>query len=609
MMSRVAVVAIAVQVMMVTSCVTAPSRVDVNALVKRLGPVDARHELEVRIVDDPKDIAARLALAKLCEEQKRPSQALEQLEAVIRVGGPIGTRWHDEDRARFARLLYARGLERTTRGAPTAIDDMERARSYGAKVSDAEIASARLANALVHVRHIDAKERATGIAMLKKLGKVPASRGELGAWLWSIGAKRAAWEELAAWHDATKAPRDERLQIAYLVARAWWTPYDGLPPTVDELVGPERCRYGACKASDLVQNGTWSEAIAALRYAPPRKVTDPQEAYAWLVITLAEALRGEGSWAALYAGRVDVNAIAIVQLPPSGRAAFALVTGRDVSDTPNDGSIAGRFLAAGVAAARGGKAEEVRGLLGNLAETRDGLALVAAAAEAQPLDAPYAAGVARFVAARTGEQRLDRVKAILDGYARDPLIADRLARDVVAEHADAAAGHAFVATLFDAIEDPARARESWQAAVDDSPGEPAYVRGLAEAIARAKDPDAALVFATQAAAAAGDPAPVWIAIARALHGVGADVHALQAARFALDLASGETIADALDVAIVATDALGRPAGDLRTRRARVAPPLVDAMQRDVTTKTKAQLVELAGDPDIDVARAAIRALR
>src|SRR5689334_8604798 len=156
MMSRVAFVAMMV---MATSCVTAPKRIDLNALVKRLGPVDARHELEVRIVDDPKDIAARLALAKLCEQQKRPSQAIEQLEAVVRLGGPVGTRWHDEDRARFAGLLHARGLERTKRGAPTALGDLERARTYGAKVGDAEIADAQLAGAIVHVRHIDAKER------------------------------------------------------------------------------------------------------------------------------------------------------------------------------------------------------------------------------------------------------------------------------------------------------------------------------------------------------------------------------------------------------------------------------------------------------------------
>ncbi|HLL22083.1 MAG TPA: hypothetical protein VK427_08125, partial [Kofleriaceae bacterium] len=75
-----------------TACgVTAPARVDLAALVKRLGPIDARHELELRIVKDPKDVAALLALAKLAEDQGRPSQALTALDAVVQLGGPVGT--------------------------------------------------------------------------------------------------------------------------------------------------------------------------------------------------------------------------------------------------------------------------------------------------------------------------------------------------------------------------------------------------------------------------------------------------------------------------------------------------------------------------------------
>src|SRR5512144_141466 len=88
------------------SCgVRAPSRIDVTALVKRRGEADARGELAARIVADPKDIAARLALATLEDKTGRPSGALEQLEAVAALSGPVGIRWHDEDRARFANLL------------------------------------------------------------------------------------------------------------------------------------------------------------------------------------------------------------------------------------------------------------------------------------------------------------------------------------------------------------------------------------------------------------------------------------------------------------------------------------------------------------------------
>jgi tetratricopeptide (TPR) repeat protein len=172
------------------------------------------------------------------------------------------------------------------------------------------------------------------------------------------------------------------------------------------------------------------------------------------------------------------------------------------------------------------------------------------------------------------------VAPIVAGYARDPGVAERLARDAVAEADDGAAAQAAVGMTFSLLGDPARARTAWQAAVDLSP-EPAYVRGLAEAIARAGDPDAALVYGTTAAAASGDPAVVWIELARALAEVGAHVHALEAARYAIDLAGADTIADALDVAIASSRALERDAqaNELAQRRARVAP-LLDTGARD-----------------------------
>jgi hypothetical protein len=260
--------------------------------------------------------------------------------------------------------------------------------------------------------------------------------------------------------------------------------------------------------------------------------------------------------------------------------------------------------------------------------------------------------IARYLGARfdlTDDRTRELARTILRAYAVDPLRADRFARDAVASNVDAAAGHAWLGALYDAIQDPARARASWQAAVDASPGEPAYVRGLAIAIARANDPDAALVFGTQAAAASGDPSRVWIELAEALHGVGANVHALEAARYAIDLATAETAARAFEIAIAASDALGRNAQavDLRARRATVAPPVlveraddptatvsagIDRMfvtarwnPRDIAIRIAlldalvasdarrnvviADLVRLAGDRDIERGRAAVRALR
>ncbi|MEJ7604225.1 MAG: hypothetical protein WKG01_40570 [Kofleriaceae bacterium] len=101
------------------SCrVRTPAPLDVAALVNRQGPVEARRSLALRVVAEPKDVAARLALATLADQQGRPSEAIEQLEAVVALDGPLGIRWRATDRARLARLVAARGRTRLQRGAP-----------------------------------------------------------------------------------------------------------------------------------------------------------------------------------------------------------------------------------------------------------------------------------------------------------------------------------------------------------------------------------------------------------------------------------------------------------------------------------------------------------
>ncbi|HEY5952705.1 MAG TPA: hypothetical protein VIV40_44705, partial [Kofleriaceae bacterium] len=126
--------------------------------------------------------------------------------------------------------------------------------------------------------------------------------------------------------------------------------------------------------------------------------------------------------------------------------------------------------------------------------------------------------------------------------------------------------------LFDALGDPGRARLAWQAAVELS-AEPAFVRGLAETAARTGDGPAALVFATQAAAASGDPAVDWVGVASALVDAGQYVDALTAARSAIDLAGPEVLPRALDLAIAASQAVGRQAqaDALLAQRARLTP--------------------------------------
>jgi hypothetical protein len=182
------------------------------------------------------------------------------------------------------------------------------------------------------------------------------------------------------------------------------------------------------------------------------------------------------------------------------------------------------------------------------------------------------AAAVRYATTRITGTNLSALMSVADAYRRDPAIADRLAREHVDRSVDAAAGHAALGSLFDALGDPARARTHWQAAAEASP-EPAFLRGLAESAARTGDGPAALVFATAAAAASGDPAVVWAAVASDLFEANQLPDSLTASRSALDLAGPDILPFALDTAIATSRALGRTqqADALLVQRAQLAP--------------------------------------
>lgn len=573
-------------------CVRAPTPLDVAALVRERGVDQARAALEIRVLDDPRDVQARLALAKLADDTKRPSQAIEQLEAVIGLGGPIGTRWHAGDRARMARLLARRGQVRLARGAATALDDLQRARSFGATVTDDELARARAAIALAQLRHVDAKERAKGHRALAELANaafaepswlgakaapVPRDRGLFGIWLWEQGARRAAWEALDDWRATTSA-KGGPIHDAYLRAFAWWHPLDARPPADADRIGAERCRFAAASCDPIAALAGPPAEGAALAVAPipTTRTTDPTIAAAWLALTLPQALRGEVAWGAAVAARVDVSAIELAAVPPYAREAFAKLTRQStpgVLDAALDELRPPERLV--VAAGRvldGSTVAHVRTALGELATTTEGAALLAMVSPTRETPAVLSldAALAAYVGAR-GTQVV-ALDPVIEAYRRDPAIADRLARTLVMQADDAAAVQAALGALFEALADPGRARTAWEAAAALSP-EPAFLRGLSRAAARAGDPDAALIHATTAAAAAGDPAVVWIELARALEGVRQHVHALEAARSAIDLAGLDTLPAALDVAAAASEALGRTeqATGFQRRRAQLGP--------------------------------------
>jgi tetratricopeptide (TPR) repeat protein len=467
--------------------VRAPSPIDVPSLLAHRGPIEARRDLVIRVLADPKDIAAHLALASL-DEKTRPSEAVDHLLFVEIHGGPLGPLWHDSDRARLSRLLSARGHERVQRGAPSGLADLQHAITLGAPIPRSDLDTATKAAAISQLRHVDPDERRRARAHLSAPID-PTARGNFGAWAWTVGARREAYEQLAAWH-ASSAPRDPTLELAYLRALAWWQPADVAPPPD---AGPTRCFF------------------ASAGCAPPAEDPPPSS------------------------------------LPPP------------------------------------------------------------------PSAQPRAWAATRYALSRTSSSRLD-LYSVAAAYARDPSISDSRALDFISAAPDAASAHATVAALFDALGDPARARTHWQAAVDASP-EPAFLWGLAESAARSNDGPAALIHATAAAAAWGDPAVVWSSVARALEERGLHVDALTAARSALDLGDVETLSSALDTAISASLALGRPTQDLTHQRARLPqdPDLAEALAAihalpNAVTLARAWVISRSHPRDADLRAAMFSAL-
>jgi len=585
----------------------APALIDVEALLRARGPIDARRELVIRVAADPRDVAAHLALAALAEQLRRPSEAVDALEVVVALGGPLGVRWHADDQARLARLIAARGRARLARGAATALADLERARRLGALIGDDELRLARAAGAIVALRHSDAEVRDAGRRTLAELsqgtspgaddrasrdwlgarrGATPEQRGRFGAWLWKQGARRAAWDELAAWRAAAGASREPGLDEAFLAAARWWTPLDRPGPPVGDAGGAMRCAFARCAPREVAGDDATERAYLLAPLPPP--VRDPVDAAALVIITLHQALRGEASWGAALAARIDLAAFAEpaqrAALPGFARSVIAWLAGNDAPprSAPGDGATPDQRLV--IAAARvleGGGSDEITGL-GDDGPYADALRAMVTPRPPFAGDA-RADAAARHAIAGTETANLEQLRDIAAAFGREPAIADRLAGEAVAGAVDAAEMHATLGALFDAIGDPARARAAWQAAVDGG-AESGFVRGLAEAQARQGDGDAALITATSAAASSGDPAVVWTAVAQALAGAGRYVHALDAARSAIDLAGPETLAAALDVASAASRSLGRDAqaAALAAQRARIAPAGGGLGDRDPT---------------------------
>ncbi|MGE3769303.1 MAG: hypothetical protein AB7L94_44030, partial [Kofleriaceae bacterium] len=386
---------------------------------------------------------------------------------------------------------------------------------------------------------------------------------------------------------------------------AWWTPLEGALPPTAEMVGPARCRFVACSAADVLDEKDSvrrAEGIAAIRVGPLAPTTNGRDAAAWAWLTLSEAMIDtkldgderralsdavlDGGWGRRLAQRVTLEGLDRQAVPAFARPVLARLAGAQAAGVP-DGALGElatwqRMVVAAERALDGASRAQIEAALGDAAAQPEGQRILAIVAPGVPAFAGDArdAAIENYLGAREHALpgalalALPEARRIAIAYRRDPAVAERLARDVVARAPDAAAAYAALGALWSVLDDPQRARIAWQAAVDASP-EPAFVRGLADACARASDPDAALIHGTAAAAALGDPAPVWTALSRVLEANGHHHHALEAARSAIDLAGREALAAALDAGAAASRSLGRTgqADVLAARRARLAPPV------------------------------------
>jgi hypothetical protein len=591
-----------------TSC--HPAAPPVSASTSR-DPDQERLQLRQRIVQSAADVAAHRALASLEDRSGRPAAALAALEDAARQQGGIGSDFDDQDRLRFGRLLWHRGLHRLRRGAASANLDLSRALALGWPVPVTDLRDGKVAQALTELRSSDLQRRRRGLATLATLamqpdgqpqwrGAVsaasPAQQAALGQWLWQRGARRAGYHLLASWRARTPVAAGDLgpdpMHDLYLEALSWWSPSwrdDAPAPAAQYRFGPRRCSVTSpaqasawrCDAASLVSDG-WTSTIAELDVI--RTVFSPtqqaEQAAAWTVIIVRAFLEGEVSdYGAELARRIDIAAVTspgrLSDLPTYVRPTLLRLAGSDATAALTAALAAAprspaHRLLLGFEAALAGKDRDR--ILRQLAMTDDAGAIaddarsvrrVLAGADViapglpSDVDADRAAAAAAltwFGADLAAELRLRDIAA---GYRRDVAVARRKASDFIAVSPDAALAWAQLASLYLLIDDPGSSRLAWQQAIELSP-EPMFQHGLALALAASGDGDAALLALVQAAANSGDPSAILLDGAQALLAAGSALHSLEIAKQAIELASPVTWRPALDVAYQAAVSLQRP---------------------------------------------------
>ena len=563
-----------VLVVALAACAVGRGRpLDTSALVAELGLDGAAEALRVRIAGDPDDVAARRALAAIEDRRGRPGAALAELETVRRIGGPLGARLDDRERARLAALWRERAALRAARGSPDALADLDRARDLvGAAGEDPAVrAAAERARALADLRHSDPERRAAGAARLGELD---------GLALWEAGARRAAFEALEAWERAGGLDSGDAARAdAWLAARAWWRGPAGRPDlaTLGRAIeiGASPCWFATapgehgCRASAVLGDVARERALLARARRFGWRTADPADAAAWVAITARAWRRGElRSWLGALDARVDLAALGIrpdgeariaAAVPAWARPALLRAAGR-----ADDAALALRRARAG---------------------TDD---LSAPALEVLAIEAALAADDPAAVLSPAAPAD-DPLAALTRAFRRDAALADRVAEDLAARSVDVAVIGPAIAERFAALGDPARAVAWWRRAVASSPRDVTVRAGLVRALAAAGDPDAAVQELTTVAAGSGDAAAALLAGARALADAGEDLAALEPAKLALELTPPGDAHAVLALLIDLATRLDRP-----DQRAAFTAALAAIQSPPDPTTLRARA--LAGDP-------------
>ena len=163
---------------------------------------------------------------------------------------------------------------------------------------------------------------------------------------------------------------------------------------------------------------------------------------------------------------------------------------------------------------------------------------------------------------------------IAGAYAREPAVADRLARALVQRAVSAGRHGPAVAALFAGLGDPARALAWWERVAAESPAHPPYQLALGVAAAAAGDMARARVHVTRAAARSGDAGATSLHAAGHFLRQGQALDAIAEARRALPLIAPSRRGPALALLATAMADLGRDrdAAAMRAAWLEVIPP-------------------------------------